>query len=108
MQFFNTEDMKHEIVEGNVDRYIYTGDSMQIVEYRFPPNKVFPEHKHDDHEQMGRLIKGKMGFKVGNEERILLPGDFYHVEKGVMHSSWTFNEESVLLDIFTPPRDDLK
>jgi len=106
--FFKASDLKSEIVEGNVTRYIYTGKNMQVVEYRFPPNKVFPEHKHDEHEQLGYLVSGKMGFKVGGVEKILMPGDYYHAQIGVVHNSWTFDEPSVLLDFFSPPRDDLR
>lgn len=106
-KFFNHKDLFSEVVEGNVTRYIYTAKNMQIVEYRFPPNKVFPPHKHDEHEQLGYLVSGKMGFKVGDEERILKPGDYYHAPIGVMHNAWTLDEPAVLLDFFSPPREDL-
>lgn len=105
--FFNKETMHREIVEGDVTRYIYTAENLQVVEYYFPPNKTFPPHSHDVHEQMGYLVKGKMGFLVGGVESILEAGDWYHVPIGVEHNAWTFDEESVLLDIFSPPRKDL-
>ena len=98
---------KVDIVEGDVKRYIYTGEKLQIVEYHFPPKKVFPPHSHPEHEQMGYVVSGKMGFKIGDEEKILKPGDFYHAPVGVTHNAWTFDEPAVLLDIFSPPREDL-
>ncbi len=105
--YFNSKDLEPETVEGDVVRYTYTGKNIQTVEYHFPPNKTFPAHKHDIHEQMGYLVKGKMGFKIGDEEKILLPGDYYHAPIGTMHNAWTFDEPSVLLDIFSPIREDL-
>lgn len=99
--------MKHEMLEDGVERYIYTGSNIQVVEYHFPPNRTFPEHKHDETEQMGYLISGKMGFRIGGEERVLTPGEYYHAPVGVLHSAWTMEEASVLLDIFSPPRIDL-
>jgi len=105
--FYNASNIKSEIVEGDVKRYIYTGENIQTVEYHFPPNKVFPEHKHEDHEQIGFLVKGKMVFRIGNVERILKPGDYYHAPRGVVHNAWTLDEPAVLLDLFSPPRDDL-
>jgi len=107
MNFFGEADLKHEIVEGNVRRHIYTADNLQVVIYHFPPEKVFPVHKHDIHEQMGFLFEGKMGFKVGDEERILKPGEFYRAPIGVEHNAWTLDEPSILIDIFSPPREDL-
>ena len=106
--YFNVDDLVTEIVEGDVERVIYTAENIQTVVYNFPPDKTFPEHKHDDCEQMGYLVSGKMGFKVGGVEKILLPGDFYVAPVGVVHNAWTFDEPSVLLDFFAPPREDLK
>ena len=105
--FFNKETMHREIVEGDVTRYIYTGENIQVVEYHFPPNKTFPPHSHESHEQMGYLVSGKMGFLVDGKERILNPGDWYHAPIGIEHNAWTFEEASVLIDIFSPPREDL-
>jgi quercetin dioxygenase-like cupin family protein len=107
-KFFNAADLKVETVEGDVRRYIYTGKNIQVVEYHFPANKVFPPHKHDIHEQMGDLVSGKMEFKVGDETRMLLPGDYYHAPIGVVHNTRTLDEPAVLVDIFSPPRDDLR
>lgn len=106
--FFNSESMKCEVVEGDVTRYVYTGANLQVVEYHFPANKTFPPHAHVDHEQMGYLVKGKMGFKIGEETRDLLPGDWYHAPIGTLHNAWTYAEPSILIDIFSPYREDLK
>lgn len=106
--FISHADMKEEIVEGDVVRRIYTGDQIQVVEYRFPPNKTFPPHSHDAHEQMGYLVEGKMGFSIGGKKQDLLPGMWYHAPVGVEHNAWTYEDASVLLDIFSPPRDDLR
>lgn len=105
--FFRFDNLKTEIVEGNVERVVYTGKNLQIVEYHFPAGKRFTAHKHDEHEQMGYLAQGRMGFVVGDEERILVPGDFYHAQIGQMHNAWTFEEPSVLIDVFSPARDDI-
>lgn len=105
--FFNETQLTSEIVEGDVTRFIYTGENLQIVIYHFPPNKTFPIHSHTIHEQMGFLYKGKMGFKVGDETRDLLPGDFYRAPIGIDHNAWTYDEPSILIDIFSPIREDL-
>ena len=107
MHFFNESSLEEEIVEGNIRRVIYTGDNIQIILYHFPPRKKFPLHTHDKHEQVGYLVSGKMGFNVGGDVRTLLPGDFYRAPIGVDHNAWTIDEPSVLLDIFSPVREDL-
>jgi quercetin dioxygenase-like cupin family protein len=105
--FFNESSLEEEIVEGNIRRVIYTGDNIQIILYHFPPQTKFPLHTHDKHEQMGYLVSGKMGFNVGGDIRTLNPGDFYRAPIGVEHNAWTLDEPSVLLDFFSPVREDL-
>jgi quercetin dioxygenase-like cupin family protein len=105
--FFSASDIEKEEMDNGVVRYIYSGEKIQTVEYHFQPNTVFPVHKHDIHEQIGYLIKGKMVLKVGGIEKLLLPGDSYHAPIGVEHNAWTLDEPAVILDIFGPPREDL-
>lgn len=107
LNFFNEQNLDKEIVEGNVERYIFTANNIQVIIYHFPPNKVFPLHTHDKHEQMGYLVSGKMGFNAGGDVRTLLPGDFYFAPIGMEHNAWTMEEPSVLLDFFSPIREDL-
>ena len=106
--FIGHSEMKEDIVEGDVKRFIYTGDKMQVVEYHFPPGKTFPPHSHEANEQMGYLVSGKMGFSIGGVKKDLLPGQWYRAPIGVEHNAWTYDEPSILLDIFAPPRDDLR
>lgn len=105
--FSQTTGMEKQVVEGDVERFIRTEEKLQVVEYHFPANKSFPEHSHEAHEQMGYLVSGKMGFEIGGVKKDLIPGDWYLAPIGVPHHAWTYDEPSVLLDIFGPPRDDL-
>jgi quercetin dioxygenase-like cupin family protein len=105
--FFRASDLREELLEDGVKRVIYTGVNLQVVEYHFPARRSFPAHNHPAHEQMGYLVSGRMGFRVGDEERTLEPGDYYHAPIGVMHHAWTLDEPSVLVDFFSPPREDL-
>ncbi len=105
--FFNDQTLEEEIVEGNIRRCTFTAQNIQVIVYHFPPNTVFPVHAHDKHEQMGYLVSGKMGFNAGGDVRTLLPGDFYYAPIGMDHNAWTLEEPSVLLDFFSPIREDL-
>ena len=107
LHFFGAADHQWEQMEEGIDRAIYTADRMQVVVYRFAPGKTFPEHLHEENEQLGYLVSGQMGLRIGNEERTLTPGDFFRAPAGVVHSAWTMDEESILIDIFSPPRTNL-
>lgn len=106
-RFFSYRDLICERLPGGVERVIYTGKQLQVVEYHFPANQKFDVHSHVHEEQMGYLVSGRMGFVIGGEERVLLPGDFYHAAPGVAHGAQTFELPSVLIDVFAPTRSDL-
>jgi quercetin dioxygenase-like cupin family protein len=106
--FFNRDNMERQELDEGIVRYIYSGNGMQLVEYHFPPQRQFPLHRHENNEQMGLVISGRIGLEVDGHERILGPGDYYHAPVAVPHRAWTLDEPTVLLDIFSPPRDDLK
>lgn len=106
--FIRNQDMKEELMEGGILRRIYSADNLQIVEYHFPAFRTFPPHSHDRHEQMGYLLSGRIGLRIGGIEMDLTPGMWYCAPAGTMHNAWTYDDPAVLLDIFSPPREDLR
>ena len=64
-----------------------------------------PAHAHP-HEQTGVVLEGSMDLTVGGETRRLVPGDAYTIPGGVEHAATPGPEGSVVLDLFSPPRED--
>ena len=54
-------------------------------------------------EQIVWLLKGKIEFRLGNEQRMCGPGDV--VAGGAEHEAW-FREDTEVIDFFAPSRDD--
>lgn len=81
------------------------GDNLMICRFRFAPNLVTPEHSHP-HEQMSMVVQGRVRFFVEGQERICSPGDVLHFPSGSWHGATMMEEEVVLIDIFTPIRED--
>jgi quercetin dioxygenase-like cupin family protein len=71
------------------------------------PNRPVPLHQHPN-EQLGIMIEGAMELTIGDETRILRPGDAYAVPPDLPHSARTLDEGCVVLDIFTPVREDYR
>jgi quercetin dioxygenase-like cupin family protein len=69
------------------------------------PNRPVPLHQHL-HEQLGIMLEGAMELTIGDEVRVLRPGDAYSVPPHLPHSARTLDEGCVVLDIFTPIRED--
>jgi hypothetical protein len=61
-------------------------------------------HSHAN-EQIVWMLKGKMEFRLGNEQRVCGPGDVVVIPGGTEHEAW-FREDTEVIDFFAPPRDD--
>jgi quercetin dioxygenase-like cupin family protein len=65
---------------------------------------VVPEHAHE-HEQIANVLEGRLRFRVGDDEAIVVAGESVVVPPGVPHSVEAL-EVTVVLDVFVPARDD--
>jgi len=88
-----------------IERQMVVGQQLMICRFRFTPFLVTPEHRHP-HEQMSIVVSGKVRFFVEGEERIAGPGDVLHFASNTLHGATMMDEEVVLIDIFTPIRED--
>ena len=81
------------------------GQNLMICRFHFAPGLVTPEHTHP-HEQMSIVVSGRVRFFVEGEERIAGPGDVLHFPPQCLHGATMMDEEVVLIDVFTPVRED--
>ncbi|HEX7312559.1 MAG TPA: cupin domain-containing protein [Pyrinomonadaceae bacterium] len=88
-----------------IERQMVVGERMMICRFRFAPYLVTPEHSHP-HEQMSLVVSGKVRFFIEGEERIAVPGDVLHFPSDCWHGATMMDEEVVLIDIFSPVRED--
>ena len=93
-----------QVSEG-IQRQMLVGDRMMICRFRFKPFLVTPEHDHP-HEQMTIVERGKVRFFIEGKERIASAGDVLHFPSQTWHGATMMDEEVVLIDIFTPVRED--
>src|SRR6266567_2123938 len=88
-----------------IERQMVVGQDLMICRFRFAPFLVTPEHTHP-HEQMSMVVSGRVRFFVEGEERIASPGDVLRFPSNCLHGATMMDEEVVLIDIFTPLRED--
>lgn len=53
----------------------------------------------------GAQLKGKMDFRIGNDRRSIVAGDVAVIPGNVEHEG-IFPEDTEVVDIFAPPRED--
>jgi quercetin dioxygenase-like cupin family protein len=94
-----------EAIGEGIERQMVVGDKLMICRLRFQPHVVTTPHDHP-HEQMTVVEKGRVLFTVGQDQREVGPGTILHFPSGVWHGATMLDEEVILLDIFTPIRED--
>lgn len=104
-QHLNWSSIPIEHPAPGIERQMVVGEHMMICRFRFAPLLVTPEHTHP-HEQMSIVVSGRVRFLVEGVERIALPGDVLHFPSNCLHGATMMDEEVVLIDIFTPVRED--
>ncbi|MEP6680595.1 MAG: cupin domain-containing protein [Chloroflexota bacterium] len=81
------------------------GDQITLAVVELDANALVPEHLHPS-EQNGIVIQGEMRFRVGSEERTLGPGGTWRILGNVPHAAHAGPQGAVVIDVFSPVRDD--
>jgi quercetin dioxygenase-like cupin family protein len=84
---------------------MFVGNRMMICRFRFKPFLVTPEHDHP-HEQMTIVERGRVRFFIEGKEQIASAGDVLHFPSHCWHGATMLDEEVILIDIFSPLRED--
>lgn len=104
-QHLNWTDISVEHPAEGIERQMVVGERIMLVRFRFTPFLVTPEHTHP-HEQMSLVVSGRVRFFIEGKETIASPGDVLHFPSNCLHGATMMDEEVVLIDIFSPIRED--
>jgi quercetin dioxygenase-like cupin family protein len=81
------------------------GERITLAVVELEPDADLPEHSHDN-EQLGIVLMGSLTLRVGDEERLLGPGQTWRIGSNTPHSGRTGPDGAVVVDVFAPPRHD--
>jgi len=87
-----------------ISRRILSGDQGMIVWWSIGAGVHVEPHSHAN-EQIVWMLKGKMEFRLGSEQRVCGQGDVVVIPGGTEHEAW-FREDTEVIDFFAPPRDE--
>ena len=74
------------------ERPAIRGERLELGYYRYPAGTRKPPHSHPE-EQIVAVIKGKLGYRVAGETRILGPGEAVHIPPNIEHDNWALDED---------------
>lgn len=102
--YFGKEIRLEQCAEGVRRKILAYTDELMCVENHFKQGAVGLLHRHP-HTQITYVVSGRFEFEIGEEKRIVCPGDTMLKRDQIVHGCICL-EEGVLLDIFTPMRND--
>ena len=83
------------------------GEGVTLTHWTLGKDAILPSHSHH-HEQISYVVSGKMCFELeSGEAKVLEPGDFAVFASNETHGGVAL-ETSVVLDAFSPAREDFK
>ena len=103
--YFLSKDLELEYADQGIQRRMTAHhDNLMCVEVHFEKGAIGAMHSHP-HEQITYVLSGKFEFNIDGKKVILEKGDSTYKQPGIVHGAVCL-EAGVLLDIFTPARQD--
>ena len=96
-----------EQVTDGITRQMVYGDRLMVCRLVLAARTVTAVHTHV-HEQITLVERGRADFFVEGERRTAKAGDILLFPSGIRHGATMLEDEVVLIDIFSPPREDFQ
>jgi quercetin dioxygenase-like cupin family protein len=95
MPFFNASSLeKVKLSTGNPGEYqSMAGEMMKAGVVTYHKGTGSKPHWHENEEQYIYVLEGKRLFRVGDEEKVIGPGDIVHIPRGSLHGGRTLAGE---------------
>jgi quercetin dioxygenase-like cupin family protein len=94
-----------EQIADGIERQMIWGEQLMVCRLRLAPRVVTAIHAHP-HEQITLVERGTVRFTIAGQERVSSAGDVLHFPSQCEHGATMLEEEVVLIDIFSPVREE--
>ena len=107
VELYKWNDVEREKLTPLLERQMIHGDRIMLSHIHLKKGSVVQLHHHDN-EQFSYVLEGVIRFKYGHEELVHVDvhaGEVLFLPSNVPHSAEAL-EDSLSLDVFSPPRQD--
>ena len=98
------KDVEVEHLGPLIERQFITGESLMFARILIKKGMVVPEHSHLN-EQLTYVVEGALKFWIDGKELIVRAGEMLCIPPHMPHKAEAL-EDTIDMDIFTPPRQD--
>ncbi len=106
MQHYRWNEVEKKQLDALTTRQAIHGQTMTIARFETRKGAVVAEHSHHN-EQLATVQSGSVRYTVGGEPVILRAGEALVIPPNVPHSAEAV-EDSIVVETFSPPRDEWK
>ena len=111
MPYYSWRDVVRDLepnpsLPAGMSRQSIVGDGGMLCMHEAFPNLKCAPHQHEA-EQFSIVLKGRMRFVIGSEDRVLGSGEVAHIPSNIAHSIESLEEYVQVLDVFVPLRPDI-
>lgn len=103
--YANLDRLPEERIGDRITRKILVGDKCMVVFWRMKAGARAARHQHP-HEQLFWMLSGRMEFDLDGEKRTCVAGDCGVIPGNTPHEAY-FPEDTEVIDVFAPPREDM-
>jgi quercetin dioxygenase-like cupin family protein len=93
-----------ENVNPLIERQFVVGDQVMVAKLLLRKGCVVPMHSHVN-EQITNILSGALQFTIDGKEITVGPGEYLCIPPNLPHMAVAL-EDTIDIDIFTPPRED--
>lgn len=107
MSVVKAEDVQSFTPEtGMIRQVLAHSDNLMLVRHYFKNGWIGAKHSHP-HEQLVYVVRGKIHIEAEGKAFDVSAGESFVMEGNVEHQAWAL-EESEVLDVFTPVREEYR
>jgi len=104
LKYLKWKDVELEHLNPQIDRQMVVGDKIMVARVLLAKGAHVPLHHHHN-EQVTYILEGALKFAIGGKEVVVRAGEVLCIPSNMPHEAWAV-EDTVDLDVFTPPRED--
>ncbi|MBI1879234.1 MAG: cupin domain-containing protein [Chloroflexi bacterium] len=102
--FHTWADLPEVALTPQIKRRLVAGEKVMLLNLTIAKDAVVGEHRHP-HEQVTCVLSGRLEFEINGEKRVAHSGEVVVLPSNVPHAVVAL-EDTHVLDIFSPPRED--
>jgi len=104
LKYIAWSQVEREPLNDKIAREMVHGEKLMLARVFMKKGAHVPKHQHHN-EQATYILEGALKFAIDGKEIVVKAGEVLCIPGNMPHEAWAL-EDTLDLDVFTPPRED--